>query len=242
MKQLLTILFISLISLIGLSQKFEINLSFDPFVNRLGNLNKQFVAISNSDKQLSPDYRTDVTFYNVIGKQANINMLFKRPKFLIGFDVNYFQHAYRFDVDFGYYLAARKFTVSNMGISFLIGKDFVKYKTKILLGLEATLPFSLQDNIGVPVDFSSSSADVIKEEFFPRANSYIAPKVICNTKISKNIFINYGFRIKFMDRQFFDFYSFYVEDKGETYLDFSINSKQFHFFLGFGYKINSKNE
>ena len=223
------------------SQKFEMNFAFDPLVQRLGNLSKQYVAISNGNKQLSSNslHRTNVVFYNVTGRQFNGNVLFKRPLVLIGFDLNYFQHSYQFDVIFGYSIAAREIISNNIGGSFLLGKDFNNFRTRVLLGIETTYSFEKKENIGVPINYGNQSADM-KEEFFGNPSIYFTPKIIYNTKISRNIFLNYGFRLKFIDRQFFKMYSFKVQENEDIYLDFSLNSRQFHFFFGVGFTLNPK--
>tara|TARA_B110000114_G_scaffold162930_1_gene181330 strand:- start:411 stop:1133 length:723 start_codon:yes stop_codon:yes gene_type:complete len=133
--------------------------------------------------------------------------------------------------------------INAIGFRGIVRRNLFSSTTMSLI-IEFNKPISVKTNTTiVDEDFGTINYGY-NERLSPNIKSmdhYIIPELNFNTKIYTNLFLNYGFKMRFW-RGKESLYTFEIETKNEpdkyTLLDYRINTRQLGFYLGLNYQFN----
>ena len=256
MKSLLFSILLILLFHIGNSQN-EITNSIEFFVNPL---------ISNSnyfkrDFIKAQDPRINLHENYTINSELGLNFMIKKNEiWKFGLGASYKNYSYSYNSSFELFSPTfensknklhnnvyhkNSLSINAIGIRGIVRKNLFS-STTISFIIEFNKPILVKTNRTIDdEDFGTInySYNEILSPHIKSINHYIIPELNFNTKIYKNLFLNYGFKMRFWKGKE-SLYKFEIKTKNEpeeyTLFDYQINTRQLGFYLGLNYQFQFK--
>lgn len=225
----------------------------NPLVSNSNYFKKDFIKSKDSRISLHENYtiNNELGIHFMIGKNDNL---------IFGLGFSYKNYSYSYNSSFEIFdptfensnnklhnnvYHKNSLNINAIGIRGIIRKRLLP-STSISLIIEFNKPISVKSNTTISDDDFGTINYSYKETLSPSIKSiehYIIPELNFNTKIYKNLFLNYGFKMRFW-RGKESLYTFKIKTKNEpdeyTLLDYRINTRQVGFYLGLNYQFQFK--